>query len=153
MIKASINEAFLFQLQETLCLKALILMERYPSRYLLGKQQFRRFLVSIEDNFLAQVIDITSRGEALVNMVLISADEIIKEMKIKGSMGCSGHAVVEFMISRNVGLVKSKRVKEQKHDPEFQVSELPAIYEIIEEISWETFLRDTGLEQIWKTPF
>lgn len=57
------------------------------------------------------------------------------------------------MISRNIALIKCKKVKEWKHDPKFQMSELPAIYEITEKISSETFLRGIGLEQIWKIPF
>ena len=40
--------------------------------------------------------------------ILCSVDELIKEVKIRGSLGCSDHTLVEFVISRNVGLAKSK---------------------------------------------
>lgn len=40
--------------------------------------------------------------------MLTTADELIKEVKIGGSLGCSNHALMEFLISRNMGLAKSK---------------------------------------------
>ena len=40
--------------------------------------------------------------------LLISAEEIIKQFKIEGDLACSNFALVEFVISRNMGLAKSK---------------------------------------------
>ena len=39
--------------------------------------------------------------------MLTSAKEIIKDIRIRGSLGCSNFALIEFMILRNVGLAKS----------------------------------------------
>lgn len=50
----------------------------------------------------------STRGEMLPGLVLTNADELIKEIKIGGCLGCSDHAMVELMISRNMGLTKSK---------------------------------------------
>lgn len=44
--------------------------------------------------------------------------QIIREVKTGGSLGCSNHALVKFVISRNMSLAKSKS------DPEFQESNL-----------------------------
>lgn len=41
----------------------------------------------------------------MLNLVLIYVEEILN--KIEGSLGCSNHALVGFMISRNTGLAKS----------------------------------------------
>ena len=35
-----------------------------------------------------------------------SAEEIIKDVNVGGSLGCSDHALVEFVISMDVGLAK-----------------------------------------------
>jgi len=40
--------------------------------------------------------------------VLTNTEEIIKEVHIGGSLDSSNHAVVELVISRNTGLVKSR---------------------------------------------
>ena len=44
----------------------------------------------------------------LLDLVLTNAEESNREVKTGGSLGCSDHALVEFVILNNVGLVKSK---------------------------------------------
>ena len=43
----------------------------------------------------------------MLDLLLTSAEEIIKGVKAGGSLGCSDHALVKFMISRNADLTKS----------------------------------------------
>ena len=74
-----------------------------------GGRQSRRFLESVKDNFLVQVIDGQTRGEALLDLVLINTEESIREVKTGGSLGCSDHALVEFVILKNAGLAKKKQ--------------------------------------------
>ena len=65
-----------------------------------GGRQSRRFLESV-DNFLVQVIDGPTRGEALLDLVLTVRgvqEESIREVKIGRSLGCSDHTLVEFVI-------------------------------------------------------
>ena len=58
-----VDETFLLQLQEASCLQALVLMGdfNHPDMCwksgMAGGRQSRRFLESVEDNFLVQVID------------------------------------------------------------------------------------------------
>ena len=47
-------------------------------------------------------------GELLLDLVLTNTEELIKEVKIGGSLGCSDHTLVEFVISMNTRLAKSK---------------------------------------------
>ena len=72
-----------------------------------GGRQARRFLESV-DNFLVQVIDGPTRREALLDLVLTGAEESIREVKIGGSLDCTDHALVEFVILKNAGLAKSR---------------------------------------------
>ena len=57
-----------------------------------GGRQSRRFLEFVEDNFLVQVIDGTTRGKVLLDLVLTNAEESVREVKIGGSLRCSDHA-------------------------------------------------------------
>lgn len=75
--------------------------------YTAGCEKSRRLLEHIEDNFLVQVLDKTSR-EMLLNLVLPSVDDCIKEVMIGGSLNCHVCALAEFMILRDKGLAKSK---------------------------------------------
>ena len=59
-----------------------------------------------DDNFLVQVLDRPTRSEALLGLLLTNAVEITEGVKVGGSLGCSDHALVKFVILRNVGLAK-----------------------------------------------
>ena len=56
---------------------------------------------------MVQELDRPTRGEALLGLRLTNAEEIIKDVKNGGSLGCNNHGLLEFVISRNVGLAKS----------------------------------------------
>ena len=94
-----------------------------------GSKQSRRFLDCIEDNFLVQVLDKPSRGEALLDLVLTNVEDLIKEVKSRGSLGCSDHALVEFVISRDTGPAKSK-VRAMK----FRRAKFQLFKELVEDI-------------------
>ena len=108
------EEAFLLQLQEVSHSRALVLMGDFKhldvcwDSGMVGSRQSRRFLESAEDNFLVQVVDGPTQGEALLDLVLTNAEESIREVKIGGSLGCSDRALVEFVILKNAGLGKSR---------------------------------------------
>ena len=72
-----------------------------------GCKLSRRFLKLTEDKFLVQLLNKLTRGEVLLDLVLTNAEGLIKEIKIGGNLGCSDHALVELMISINMGLEKS----------------------------------------------
>lgn len=97
-----------------------------------GCKQSRRLPACVENNFLVQIFEKTTRGEALLDLMLTSADDLIKEVKIGCSLGCSDHAVVEFVILRSRGLAKIKvRMLKFRRD-DFQLFK-----ELVEEIHWE----------------
>ena len=61
----------------------------------------------IEDNFLIQVTESSTRGDVLLHLLLTNSEELKGEVKTGGSLGCSDHALVEFMILRDIGQAKS----------------------------------------------
>jgi len=105
-----VNKAFLLQLQEMLLKQAFILVGDFShlgfcwESCMVSCKQFRRLLVSIVDKFLVQVLDKPTRSKALLDLMLINEEEIIKEGNIGGSLGCRNHASIEVMILRNMGL-------------------------------------------------
>ena len=57
----------------------------------------------------------------MLDLVLTSVEEIIKDIKIGGSLGCSNHAMIEFMISGNMGMA------DWSQESELQESKLQAV--------------------------
>lgn len=89
------NNTFLLQLQEASCLQTLMSMGNFnhmtfcwESNMALCKQS-RMLMECVEENFL--VLYIPTRDEALLDLVLSSAEELIREGKIGSSLGCNDH--------------------------------------------------------------
>ena len=73
-----------------------------------GHKQSRRFLECTDDNFLLQVIEEPMRRGAMLDLVLTNKEGLVGNVKLKGSLGCSDHEMVEFRILRAVRRVHSK---------------------------------------------
>ena len=142
----------MIQLQEASRLHALLLMGDFNhpdtcwKSYTAGCKQSRRFLECIEDKFQREEKEREkpNRGETFLDLVLASAEELIKEVKNGGSLGCTDHAPVEFVISRDMGLAKSK-VKTLN----FRRANFHLFKELVDEIPRDTVLRDRGSDQSW----
>lgn len=57
--------------------------------------QFRRLLECTEDNFQSQVIDALTRGDAILNLLLTKANELMGRIRTGGCLGCSDRALTE----------------------------------------------------------
>ncbi|PKU39574.1 rna-directed dna polymerase from mobile element jockey- hypothetical protein [Limosa lapponica baueri] len=79
-------------------LKALTLLGdfNYPNicwkSNMVGCRQSRRLLECLDDNFLRQEIDSPTRGDAILDLIVTNASELIRDVKIGGILGCSDHA-------------------------------------------------------------
>ncbi|GAB0181349.1 hypothetical protein GRJ2_000600200 [Grus japonensis] len=73
-----------------------------------GHKQSRRFLECVNDNFLLQVIEEPMRRGAMLDLVLTNKEGLVGNVKLKGSLGCSDHEMVEFKILRAVRRAHSK---------------------------------------------
>jgi len=145
------DKAFFLQLQEALRLQALILLGHFNHPNICWKgstascSQSRRFLECIEDNFLSQVIATSARGDAILDRMVTKASELISDVKIGGSLGCSDPVLVEFTPLRDTGKVTSI-----VRTLNFRKANFQLFKELVSRIPWETVLRDRGAEQSWQ---
>ena len=70
--------------------------------------------------------------------------ESITEVKIEGSLSCSDHALVEFVILKNAGLAKSRG-----RTLSFRKTNFCLLKELLDGIPWETVLKGIGTGQSW----
>ena len=84
----------------------------------------------------------------LLDLVLTSAEELIKEVKIGGSLSCSDYALVEFVISRYMGLAKSK-----VRTLNFRKANFQLFKELVDNILLDAVLRDRASYQRWQLFF
>ncbi|GAB0177486.1 hypothetical protein GRJ2_000213900 [Grus japonensis] len=99
-----VNEAFYRQLEVASRSQALVLMGDFNHPDICWKDntarhtQSRRFLQSIDDNFLTQVVEKPMRRGVLLDLVLKNKEGLVEDVKVGGSLGCSDHEMVEFRI-------------------------------------------------------
>ncbi|KAK4818978.1 hypothetical protein QYF61_022645 [Mycteria americana] len=111
-------------------------------------RQSRRLLECIRANFLRQVIDSPTRGDVIMDLMVTNASELICDVRIGGSLGCSDHALMEFAVLSDMGQAKSiVRILN------FRKAKFQLFKELINRTSWEMVLRDRGAEQIFKDAF
>jgi len=99
-------QAFYKQLQAASQSQVLVLMEDsnhpeiswedHTARHL----QSSRFLQSIDDNFLMQVVEEPTRKGALLGLILTNMEGLVENVKVGGRVGCSDHEIVEFRTLR-----------------------------------------------------
>ncbi|PKU38249.1 dtw domain-containing protein 2 [Limosa lapponica baueri] len=56
-----------------------------------GHMKSRKFLECINDNFLLQMIEEPTRKGAMLDLVLTNKEGLVRNVKFKGSLGCSDH--------------------------------------------------------------
>ncbi|OPJ66597.1 hypothetical protein AV530_016623 [Patagioenas fasciata monilis] len=108
-------------------------------------KQSRRLLECIENNFLSQVIDSPTRGDVILDLMVTNASELIVDIKIGDSLGCTDHVFMEFSVLRDVGQEKSK-----VRTLNFRKANFQLFKELVNRTPWETALRHKGAEQSWQ---
>ena len=104
-----VDEAFYFQLQEASQSQALVLLEvfNHPNicyiSSMVSCRQPKRLLEGTEDNFLSQVIYVAPLGGGTTqDLLLTNANEMIGDIRIKGCLCCSNHAMVVIMLQTDM---------------------------------------------------
>jgi len=144
------DKALLLQLQDASRSQSLILLGDFNHPDSCWKsstascRQSRRLQECIDDNFLSQVMDSPTTGDAILNPLVTNANELRSDVKIGGILGCSEHALVEVAVLRDVGQTKSKVRTLNFRKKKFQLFK-----KLVNRTSWETAFGDKRAGQSW----
>jgi len=121
-----VNEAFYRQVQAASQSQALVLMGDFNhpdiswEDHTAKHTQSRRFLQSIDNNFLMQVVKEPVRRRVL-DLVLTNKEGLVEDVKAGGSLGCSDREKVSFRIlcggSRATSRIKTLDFSRANFDP------------------------------------
>jgi len=148
------DEGFFLLLQEASCSQSLDLLENFVFNHpdtcwkssSANCRKSRRLLECVEDNFLSQVIDKSTRGDMILDLMVTNASELIGDIKIGGNLSCWHHTLVEFTVLRGMGQAKSK-----VRTMNFRKSNFQLFKKLVSRTPWETALRKKGTEQTWQS--
>ena len=71
------------------------------------------------DKSLTKVIEEPTKRRALLDLTLRNKERLVGDVKVWGSLGCSGHEKVKFRISRGNNKAKSRITALDFRRPEF----------------------------------
>ncbi|PKU38980.1 inositol -trisphosphate receptor-interacting 1 [Limosa lapponica baueri] len=64
-----------------------------------GHKKSRKFLESVDHNFILQMVEPPMRRGAMLDLVLTSKEGLVENVKLEGRLGHSDHEMVEFKMS------------------------------------------------------
>ncbi|GAB0203482.1 hypothetical protein GRJ2_002813800 [Grus japonensis] len=107
-------------------------------------KQSRKFLECVDDNFLLQVIEEPTRRGAMLDLILTNKEGLVGDVKLKGSLGCSDHAMVEFRILRAARKAHSKLTT-----LDFRRADFGLFRDLLGRIPWDKALEGRGAQDSW----
>ncbi|GAB0202677.1 hypothetical protein GRJ2_002733300 [Grus japonensis] len=107
-------------------------------------KQSRRFLECVDDNFLLQVIEEPTRRGAMLDLILTNKEGLVGDVKLKGSLGCSDHEMVEFKILR-----AARRVHSKLTTLDFRRADFGLFRDLLARIPWDKALEGRGAQDSW----
>ncbi|GAB0200487.1 hypothetical protein GRJ2_002514100 [Grus japonensis] len=108
------------------------------------RKQSRRFLECVDDNFLLQVIEEPTRRGAMLDLILTNKEGLVGDVKLKGSLGCSDHEMVEFRILR-----AARRALSKLTTLDFSRADFGLFRDLLGRIPWDTALEGRGAQDSW----
>ncbi|GAB0204032.1 polycomb group RING finger protein 3-like [Grus japonensis] len=108
------------------------------------RKQSRRFLECVDDNFLLQVTEEPTRRGAMLDLVLTNKEGLVGDVKLKGSLGCRDHEMVEFRILR-----AARRAHSKLTTLDFRRADLGLFRDLLGRIPWDKALEGRGAQDSW----
>ncbi|GAB0210350.1 mitochondrial enolase superfamily member 1 [Grus japonensis] len=108
------------------------------------RKQSRKFLECIDDNFLLQVIEEPTRRGAMLDLILTNKEGLVGDVKLKGSLGCSDHEMVEFRILR-----AARRARSKLTTLDFRRADFGLFRDLLGRIPWDKALEGRGAQDSW----
>ena len=109
-----------------------------------GHKQSRRFLECVDDNFLLQVTEEPTRRGAMLDLVLTNKEGLVGNVKLRGSLGCSHHEIVEFKILR-----APRRAHNKLTTLDFRRTDFGLFRDLLGRVPWDKALEGRGAQESW----
>ncbi|KAK4826132.1 hypothetical protein QYF61_005284 [Mycteria americana] len=104
-----------------------------------------RFLECVEDCFLIQMLDVPTRNEALLDLLLTNQENLLCNISVSDSLSCSDHNIVEFGI-----LLSMLKVSTKTKVLDFRRANFSSLRAQLGGIPWEASMEDKGASECWE---
>ncbi|XP_071892066.1 uncharacterized protein [Anas platyrhynchos] len=108
------------------------------------RKQSRRFLESVEDSFLMQLVSETTRGGAPLDLLFTNREGLVEDVVVGNCLGQSDHEMVEFTI-----LGKARKGTGKTAVLDFRRADFVLLRTLVGRVSWEAVLKGRGVQEGW----
>ncbi|RMC04392.1 hypothetical protein DUI87_19213 [Hirundo rustica rustica] len=106
-------------------------------------KQSRRFLEWVDD-FLLQVLEEPMRRGAMLDLIVTSKEGLVENVKLKGSLGCPDHEMMEFEI-----LGAARRAHSNLTALGFRRADFGQFKDLLGRVPWDRTLEGRGVQESW----
>ncbi|XP_059582419.1 uncharacterized protein LOC132250144 [Alligator mississippiensis] len=103
-----------------------------------------RFLAELQNLHLTQEVHSPTRGNALLDLVLATGDDLLSRLQVRDHLGDSDHRLLEFTIQRRVSKACSKAA-----DLDFRRADFNEVRRLVREALTSRRGRDLGVQDEW----
>ncbi|KAK4827846.1 LOW QUALITY PROTEIN: hypothetical protein QYF61_021983 [Mycteria americana] len=108
------------------------------------KQETRRFLECVEDNFQTQLVSEPTREGALLELLFVNREGLAGDVMVGGCLGHSDHEVIEFLILGEV-----RRGVSRTATLDFWRADFGLFRGLADRVPWEAVLKGKGVQEGW----
>ena len=109
------------------------------------REQSRRFLECVGDNFLTQLVREPMRGSNILDLLFVNREDLVGDVKVGGRLGQSGHEMLDFSI-----LVEPWRGVSRIATLDFWRADFNLFRTMVEKVPWEVVLESMGAQEGWE---
>ncbi|XP_068521397.1 uncharacterized protein [Anas acuta] len=107
-------------------------------------KQSRRFLESMKDSFLTQLVTEPTRGGAPLDPLFTNREGLVGDVAVGSCLGQSDHEMVEFSI-----LGKARKGNNKTAVLDFQRADFELFRTLVGRVPWEAVLKGRGVQEVW----
>ena len=100
-----------------------------------------QFHECVQDFFLYQHVDAPTRGGNILDLILSTEQNMVTDVEVVESLGCSDHNGIEFSVITQVSLKESK-----ESVPDFRRANFQALRCFFSAIEWREVLKEKNVE-------
>ncbi|PKU32709.1 proline-rich basic protein 1 [Limosa lapponica baueri] len=104
------------------------------------REQSRRFLDRVGDNFLTQLVRELPREGALLDLMFVNREGLVGAVTVGGCLGHSDHEIIEFSILR-----EARRGASRTAIMDFQRTDFGLFKSLLDRVPWEAGLKGKGV--------
>ncbi len=104
----------------------------------------KQFIECFDDCFLNQVVNIPTRGNKILDLVLVNDLNIVEDLEVGEALGNSDHNIIRLKICSNKEIINNNRLI-----PDMKNGDFIEFRNLLNTINWKKEFKDKNAHEMW----